>query len=143
MSPAHSCSTSPGSCAPNAPGSAPASTLKLGCFTQPVLGLRCLRDRTAVARHHSSSRATAYRYRDEVLHVLAAQAPALPALLHATAHHDLPTLADEGHLDAGICIQDRSALLRTSASAAGRALPGPHMPTCGFRCPGRRSGVVR
>jgi hypothetical protein len=45
-----------------------------------VLGLRWFRDRTtrdALARDHQISRATAYRYRDEVIDVLAEQAPDL------------------------------------------------------------------
>jgi hypothetical protein len=45
-----------------------------------VLGLRWFRDRTSpdvLARDHRISRATAYRYRDEVIDVLAAQAPDL------------------------------------------------------------------
>jgi len=45
-----------------------------------VLGLRWFRDRTAadaLARDHGISRATAYRYLDEVIAVLAGQAPDL------------------------------------------------------------------
>jgi hypothetical protein len=48
---------------------------ELTCF-----GRRWFRDRTtceAVARDHSSSRATAYRYVDEVIEVLAKQVPDL------------------------------------------------------------------
>jgi hypothetical protein len=50
-------------------------------FWQAALGLRWFRDRTsadAQARDHGISRATAYRYLDEVIHVLAAQAPNWP-----------------------------------------------------------------
>jgi hypothetical protein len=49
-----------------------------------VLGLRWFRDRTtaeALARDHGISRATAYRYLDEVIAVLADQAPDLRAAL--------------------------------------------------------------
>lgn len=45
-----------------------------------MLGLRWFRDRTtpdALARDHGISRATAYRYRDEVIEVLAKEAPDL------------------------------------------------------------------
>jgi DDE superfamily endonuclease len=52
----------------------------LTCFWQAVLGLRWFRDRTspeALARDHRISRATAYRYIDEVIAVLAAEAPDL------------------------------------------------------------------
>jgi hypothetical protein len=47
-------------------------------FWQAVLGLRWFRGRTgaeALARDHGISRATAYRYLDEVIAVLAGQAP--------------------------------------------------------------------
>ena len=50
------------------------------CFWQAVLGLCWFRDRTSpevLARDHGISRATAYRYLDEVTGVLAAQAPDL------------------------------------------------------------------
>ncbi len=52
----------------------------LSCFWQAVLGLRWFRDRTspeALARDHQIGRATAYRYVDEVIDVLAAEAPDL------------------------------------------------------------------
>lgn len=59
----------------------------LTCFWQAVLGLRWFRDRTdptALGRDHDVSRATAYRYLDEVITVLADQAPDLhEALRHA------------------------------------------------------------
>jgi hypothetical protein len=46
----------------------------LSCFWQAVLGLRWFRDRSspdALARDHGISRATAYRYLDEFITVLA------------------------------------------------------------------------
>ncbi len=52
----------------------------LSCFRQAVLGLRWFRqdvDVTALARDHEVSRATGYRYLDEVIDVLADQAPDL------------------------------------------------------------------
>ncbi|GAA0648396.1 IS5-like element IS470 family transposase [Kutzneria viridogrisea] len=52
----------------------------LTCFWQAVLGLRWFRqnsDPTVLARDHGVSRATAYRYLDEVITVLAQQAPDL------------------------------------------------------------------
>ncbi|SEP54550.1 transposase family protein [Amycolatopsis saalfeldensis] len=52
----------------------------LTCFRQAVLGLRWFRqdaDVTALARDHGVSRATGYRYLDEVIAVLADQAPDL------------------------------------------------------------------
>src|SRR5262249_32005976 len=58
----------------------PKGSRALTCFWQAVLGLRWLRDRTtpdALARDHKISRATAHRCRDEVIEVLASQAPDL------------------------------------------------------------------
>jgi hypothetical protein len=58
----------------------PRGSRALSCFCQAVLGLRWFRDRTtadALARDHGISRATAYRYLDEVILVLAEQAPEL------------------------------------------------------------------
>lgn len=57
-------------------------------FRQAVLGLRWFRDRTlipALARDHRIGRATGYRYVDEVIDVLAAQAPDLHDVLQHTA----------------------------------------------------------
>ncbi len=65
----------------------PRGSRALTCFWQAVLGLRWFRDRTAadaLARDHGISRATAYRCLDEVVIVLAEQAPDLrEALEHA------------------------------------------------------------
>jgi hypothetical protein len=58
----------------------PAGSRALTCFWEAVLALRWFRDRTcpdALARDHRISRATAYRYLDEVIEVLASQAPDL------------------------------------------------------------------
>jgi DDE superfamily endonuclease len=58
----------------------PRGSRALTCFWQAALGLRWFRDRTcpdALARDHGISRATAYRYLDEVVLVLAEQAPDL------------------------------------------------------------------
>jgi hypothetical protein len=60
--------------------STPAGSRALTCFWEAVLALRWFRDRTcpdALARDHGISRATAYRYLDEVIEVLASQAPDL------------------------------------------------------------------
>jgi hypothetical protein len=64
--------------------STPRGSRKLTCYWQAVLGLRWFRDRTAIgalARDHGVSRATGYRYVDEVIGVLAAEAPELPEAL--------------------------------------------------------------
>jgi hypothetical protein len=58
----------------------PRGSRALTCFWQAVLGLRWFRDRIspdALARDHGISRATAYRYLDEVIAVLADEAPDL------------------------------------------------------------------
>jgi hypothetical protein len=58
----------------------PRGSRALTCFWQAALGLRWFRDRTspdALARDHGISRATAYRYLEEVITVLADQAPDL------------------------------------------------------------------
>jgi hypothetical protein len=58
----------------------PAGSRALTCFGEAVLALRWFRDRTspgALARDHGISRATGYRYVDEVIAVLAEQAPDL------------------------------------------------------------------
>jgi DDE superfamily endonuclease len=84
----------------------PRGSRALTCFWQAVLGLRWFRDRTspeALARDHGISRATAYRYRDEVIDVLAEQAPDL--------HEALARAKDEGFphviLDGAVIEADR------------------------------------
>jgi hypothetical protein len=84
----------------------PAGSRALTCFGEAVLALRWFRDRTspgALARDHGISRATAYRYLDEVIEVLAAQAPDL--------HQALERAKDEGFshviLDGKIIPADR------------------------------------
>jgi hypothetical protein len=63
----------------------------LTCYWQAVLGLRWFRDgrdKSALGRDHAISRATAYRYIEEVTEVLAAWAPDLRAVLErAEADH--------------------------------------------------------
>ncbi len=59
----------------------PRGSRALTCYWQAVAGLRWFRDHTtcdALARDHGISRATAYRYVDEVIAVLAGQAPSWP-----------------------------------------------------------------
>lgn len=71
----------------------------LTCFGQAVLGLRWFRDHTdptALARDHRVSRATAYRYLDEVIEVLAAQAPDLHDALERAHTEGLTHLILDG-----------------------------------------------
>jgi hypothetical protein len=67
----------------------------LTCFWQAVLGLRWFRENaepSALARDHGISRATAYRYLDEVIQVLACQAPQLYEALEPAGEHVLAAL---------------------------------------------------
>src|SRR5262249_9114941 len=62
----------------------PARSRKLTTRQQPVLALRCFRDRTRIdrlGRHRDISRATAYRYVAEAVDVLLQQAPGLAEAL--------------------------------------------------------------
>ena len=79
----------------------PRGSRALTCFWQAVLALRWFRDRTsceALARDHGVSRATAYRYVDEVIAVLAAQAPDLRQALDRALREGLPHVVLDGTL---------------------------------------------
>jgi DDE superfamily endonuclease len=92
-----------------------AGTRALSCFWQAVLGLRWFRDRTdptALARDHQVSRATAYRYLDEVIEVLAEQAPDLHEALHRAQHEDMAYLI----LDGKVVSADRCSEKTTSVT---------------------------
>ncbi|MFL6052915.1 MAG: hypothetical protein ACJ72W_08375, partial [Actinoallomurus sp.] len=77
----------------------PRGSRALTCFWQAVLVLRWFRDRTdptALGRDHGVSRATAYRYIDEVIEVLAACAPDLHAALQRAKDDGLAHLITDG-----------------------------------------------
>jgi len=77
----------------------PRGSRALTCFRQAVLGLRWFRDRTtadALARDHGVSRATAYRYVDEVIAVLAGQAPGLAEALERAREEGLAHVILDG-----------------------------------------------
>lgn len=77
----------------------PKGSRALTCFRQAVLGLRWFRDRTApdaLARDHGISRATAYRYLDEVITVLADQGPDLRQALERARDEGFPHLILDG-----------------------------------------------
>jgi hypothetical protein len=79
----------------------PKGSRALTCFWQAVLGLRWFRDRTspdALARDHGISRATAYRYLDEVIAVLADQAPELSEALERAQEEGLPHVILDGKI---------------------------------------------
>jgi hypothetical protein len=85
----------------------PRGSRKLTCYWQAVLGLRWFRDRAAagaLARDHGVSRATGYRYLDEVIEVLAAQAPELPGALARALGEGVPFVILDGKVvPAGRC----------------------------------------
>jgi hypothetical protein len=79
----------------------PAGSRALTCFGEAVLALRWFRDRTsptALARDHGISRATAYRYLDEVTELLAAQAPDLRRALERARETGLPHVILDGKI---------------------------------------------
>jgi hypothetical protein len=73
----------------------------LSCFWQAVMGLRWFRDRItadALARDHGISRATAYRYLDEVIIVLAQEAPDLREVLERARGRGLSHVILDGKI---------------------------------------------
>jgi DDE superfamily endonuclease len=79
----------------------PEGSRALTCFWQAVLGLRWFRDRTApdaLARDHGISRATAYRYVDEVIAVLAEEAPELRDALERARDKGVPHVILDGKI---------------------------------------------
>ena len=79
----------------------PRGSRALTCFWQSVLGRRWFRDRTtadALARDHGISRATAYRYLDEVIAVLAQEAPELGEALERARDEGLPHVVLDGKI---------------------------------------------
>jgi hypothetical protein len=73
----------------------PRGSRALTCFWQAVLGLRWFRDRAAadaLARDHGISRATAYRYLDEVILMLAQESPDLREALERARDEGLHEL---------------------------------------------------
>jgi hypothetical protein len=85
----------------------PRGSRALTCFWQAVLGLRWFRDHTAaeaLARDHGISRATACRYLDEVIEVLAGQAPDLHQALERAKDQGFSHLILDGKIiPAGRC----------------------------------------
>jgi hypothetical protein len=94
-------------------------TRALTCFWEAVLVLRWFRDRTDAARlgcDHGVSRATAYRYLDEGIAVLAACAPDLHEALERAVAERLPYLI----LDGKVVESDRCA--EKTVSVKGRLI---------------------
>ena len=82
----------------------PRGSRALTCFWQAVLGLRWFRDRTTAdalardRRDHGISRATAYRYLDEVILVLAQEAPDLREALERARDEGLSHVILDGKI---------------------------------------------
>jgi DDE superfamily endonuclease len=79
----------------------PAGSRALTCFWEAALALRWFRDRTspgALARDHGISRATACRYLDEVIEVLASQAPDLHQALERAKGQGLSHVILDGKI---------------------------------------------
>ncbi len=77
----------------------PARSRKLTCRGQAILALRWFRDRTRpgrLAADHGISRATAYRYVDEAVDVLSAQAPGLEEALERSLADGVPYVVLDG-----------------------------------------------
>jgi len=136
----------------------PRGSRALTCFWQAVLGLRWFRDRTtadALARDHGISRATAYRYLDEVIAVLADRAPDLRDALERAeddgfSHVILdgkiiacdrckePTVSVKGEvIDLWYSGKARARLIVTAATSR------PSWPLPGSRCGSRRWSPAR
>ena len=100
----------------------------LSCWKQALLGLVWFRkneEMTALAAGFGISRATGYRYRDEVVTVLSAQAPDL--------HEALEQVAERGWshvvLDGTVIRTDRCAETTVCPRRARRSTPGTRAST--------------
>jgi hypothetical protein len=90
-----------------------AGTRALTCWKQAVFALAWFRDRPDIRRLGQGfgvSQATAYRYKDEVVEVLAAEAPSLREALERAVAQGLPYLI----LDGTLITSDRCAGKKTS-----------------------------
>jgi len=90
-----------------------AGTRALTCWKQAVFALAWFRDRPDIRRlgaGFSISQATAYRYKDEAVGVLAAKAPSLREALEKAVEQGLPYLI----LDGTLISSDRCAAKKTS-----------------------------
>ena len=88
-------------------------TRALTCWKQAIFALAWFRDRPDIRRLGAGfgiSQATAYRYKDEALEVLAAKAPSLRQALERAAEQGLPYLI----LDGTLIASDRCAAKKTS-----------------------------
>ena len=128
----------------------PRGSRALTCFWQAVLGVRWFRDRTtpdALARDHGISRATAYRYLDEVIEVLAQEAPDLSEALERARDEGLPHVILDGKIieadrcrEKTISVKGEAIDLWYSGKAHAhggniQAVFTPAVSRCGYRMP--------
>jgi hypothetical protein len=101
----------------------PARSRKLSCRDQSLLALRWFRDRTRpdrLAADRGISRATAYRYIDEAVDVLSAQAPGLDEALERALADGVPYVIPDGK------IFETDRLAETVPSAKGKEINAWH-----------------
>jgi hypothetical protein len=94
----------------------------LTCFQQAVFGLRWFRqdlDVPLLARDHGISRATGYRYLDEVIMVLAAQAPDLHEALRRAKADGVAHLILDGKLFSTDRLGEQSTSVKGERSTPG------------------------
>jgi hypothetical protein len=108
----------------------PRGSRALTCFWQAVLGLRWFRDRTtcdALARDHGISRATAYRYVEEFITVLADMAPELGEALGCAKDEGFSHVILDGTVIACDRCKSRPSASRARSSTCG--IPARRTPT--------------
>jgi hypothetical protein len=114
----------------------------LTCFRQAVLGLRWFRqgvDVTALARDHGISRATGYRYLDEIIDVLADQAPDLHEALEKAKADGLACVILDGKIFSADRCSEKPRVSKRNRSTCGT----PDRPTStAERASGLRAGRV-
>jgi hypothetical protein len=92
-----------------------AGTRRLTCWKQAVFGLAWFRDRPDVARLGEGfgiSQATAYRYLNEIIEVLAARAPGLRQALERAASQGLPYLILDGKIVATDRVREKTTSVK-------------------------------
>jgi hypothetical protein len=99
-----------------------AGTRALTCWKQAVFGLAWFRDRPDIRRlgmGFGISQATAYRYKDEAVEVLAAKAPSLSEALDKAVGQGLPYLILDGTLSPPTAARTRRPAVRGRRSISG------------------------
>jgi hypothetical protein len=136
----------------------PAGSRALTCFREAVLALRRFRDRTSPgspARDHGISRATACRYLEEVIEVLAAQAPDLHQALERAEDAGLSPVILNGKIiprdrgkEPAVSVKGQLIDLWSSGKAGARpavtaAASRPSSPRTASRCGSHKPSPAR